>query len=103
MESEPFIVMLDDHEQSQLFLSLNERYLLEKDVNGALKEMLDLKLLEAMDCTTERRAVAGMEEELVMPVVRLTFCYVRKDRRERTYIMEDETNADVRTCVWNEQ
>lgn len=103
MESEPFIVMLDDHEQSQLFLSLNERYLLEKDVNGALKEMLDLKLLEAMDCTTERRAVAGMEEELVMPVVRLTFGYVRKDRRERTYIMEDETNADVRTCVWNEQ
>ena len=47
MESEPFIVFHPDEEnQSQMIITVAERYILEKDLNGELLETLDLKCLQ---------------------------------------------------------
>ncbi len=47
VESEPFIVFdPDDENQTQMLISVTERYLLEKDLNGTLVEVLDLKCLQ---------------------------------------------------------
>ena len=46
-ESEPFIVShTDDENQNQLIITVTERYVLEKDLNGDVLECLDLKCLQ---------------------------------------------------------
>lgn len=44
-ECEPFIMMLPNEELQNLLVTLNQRYLIEKDIEGNVKEMLDLKCL----------------------------------------------------------
>ncbi len=47
MESEPYIVFLaGDETQSQIIITVTDRYILEKDLNGDLIETLDLKCLQ---------------------------------------------------------
>ena len=49
-------------------------------------------------------STASMEGVHVeMHVIRLTFDYVKKDRRERAYVMEDVRNAEVRCCTIEEK
>lgn len=57
--------------------------------------MLDLKCLEVMRKTTDSIKSDDMEEDIRAPVLKLKFNYIKKDRRERTYVMEDESSADV--------
>ena len=46
-ESEPFIVSYpDDENQNQMIITVTERYVLEKDLNGDVLESLDLKCLQ---------------------------------------------------------
>ena len=46
-ESEPFIVSHpDDENQNQMLITVTERYVLEKDLNGDVLESLDLKCLQ---------------------------------------------------------
>ena len=46
-ESEPFIVSHpDDENQNQMIITVTERYVLEKDLNGDVLESLDLKCLQ---------------------------------------------------------
>ena len=44
-ESEPFIVMLPEADMKQLFVTVNQRFITEKDVNGDKLASLDLKCL----------------------------------------------------------
>ena len=44
-ECEPFIVMLPNEDLQTLLVTLNQRYLIEKDIEGKIQEMLDLKCL----------------------------------------------------------
>lgn len=37
-----------------------------------------------------------LEDEGVVPVVEINFEYVRKDRRQRRYFMEDQSSSEVR-------
>ena len=47
MESEPYIVTHpDDQDQTQMIITVTERYILEKDLNGDVFETLDLKCLQ---------------------------------------------------------
>ena len=49
VENEPFIVFHPDEEnQSQMLITVTERYLVEKDLNGELLETLDLKCLQVI-------------------------------------------------------
>ncbi len=51
LESEPFIVFdPDDPQQTQLLVTVSERYVLEKDLDGELTELLDLKCLQVASC-----------------------------------------------------
>ncbi len=99
-ESEPFIVLLKQRDCEQLFVTLNQRYILEKNLNGAVTERLDMKSLLSVDQSEEsvdHEDVIGA----MMPHLKLTFDYVRRDRRERIYIMENADSAEVGCNVQN--
>ena len=53
--------------------------------------MLDLQCLRSLQCLDK----GGNEEDSA--VVRLVFDYVRKDRQERKYLLEDD--IDVKVCT----
>ncbi|OWF48594.1 serine/threonine-protein kinase 11-interacting protein-like isoform X2 [Mizuhopecten yessoensis] len=94
-ESEPYIVTLPNQEETHLIVTVNQRYIIEKDLNGRVVEMLDLKCLEKITLSHNTLPQEqGEEEGRVTPMLRMKFDYVRKDRRERTYIMEDNDNAE---------
>lgn len=97
-ESEPFIVMLPGEKLQQLIISVNNRYLIEKDLNGTITELLDLKCLEAFQVIMETVDHENISEEISLPVCRIKFDYLRKDRRERKYVMEDGSRAQVCIC-----
>ncbi|XP_041372352.1 serine/threonine-protein kinase 11-interacting protein-like [Gigantopelta aegis] len=93
-ESEPFIVLLVHKNYEQLIVTTNERFLVEKDLNGLVVEQLDLRSLlgiERWEDAVHHNLVDG--DDIVMAHIRLTFDYVRRDRRERLYVMEDDDNA----------
>ncbi|XP_069121342.1 serine/threonine-protein kinase 11-interacting protein-like [Argopecten irradians] len=89
-ESEPFIVTLPNQDDTQLIVTVNQRYIIEKDLNGKVVEMLDLKCLQTAVLSHN---TPSQETDDTVPVLQMKFDYVRKDRRERTYIMEDSDNA----------
>ena len=58
---------------------------------------LDLKSLQAAELRQED-VVTDDEKQTYgskIPVVKLTFDSIRKDRKERTFVMEDLENAEV--------
>ncbi|XP_046575315.1 LOW QUALITY PROTEIN: serine/threonine-protein kinase 11-interacting protein-like [Haliotis rubra] len=92
-ESEPFIVFLKQKSFEQMLVTLNQRYILEKNLNGAITERLDLKSLLSLDQSEDRVDHEDVMGNILMPHLQLTFDYVRKDRRERVYVMENEESA----------
>lgn len=84
-----FIVTL---KQKPILLTVNERYLIEKNLNGDVMEKLDLKSLEKLQ---QLDNTDNALENPTVPIVKLLFDYIRKDRRERIYTMEDDENAEV--------
>ncbi|CAG2185846.1 unnamed protein product [Mytilus edulis] len=91
-ESELFIVMLPSEKLKQLIISVNNRYLIEKDLNGQIVELLDLKCMVSFLISMETVDHENISEEISLPVCKIKFDYTRKDRRDRTYVMED---ADI--------
>ncbi|XP_067686278.1 serine/threonine-protein kinase 11-interacting protein-like isoform X2 [Haliotis asinina] len=92
-ESEPFIVFLKQRNFEQMLVTLNQRYILEKNLNGVVTERLDLKSLLSLDQSEDCVDHEDVMGNILMPHLQLTFDYVRKDRRERVYVMENEENA----------
>ena len=96
-ESEPFIVRHPEGGSTDHFLvTVAERYVLEKDIEGNVTEALDQRCLKRVDLITGDK-VAGIKQrasdELIL--VRLYFDYYKKARAERCYIMEDRQTAEV--------
>ncbi|XP_052092248.1 serine/threonine-protein kinase 11-interacting protein-like isoform X2 [Mytilus californianus] len=91
-ESEPFIVMLPSEKLQQLIISVNNRYLIEKDLNGQIVELLDLKCIVSFLISMETVDHENISGEISLPVCKIKFDYTRKDRRDRKYVMED---ADI--------
>lgn len=91
-ECEPFIMMLPNEELQNLLVTLNQRYLIEKDIEGNVKEMLDLRCLLSYKIENEEVIHENLADEQV-PVFRAKFDYVRKDRRERVFILESTIAA----------
>ncbi|KAK7483010.1 hypothetical protein BaRGS_00025787 [Batillaria attramentaria] len=97
-QSEPFIVTLPDKGDDHLIVTVSPRYLVEKDINGKIQEILDLQSLENARLEIEkveaenRDAKAGEDVDQIVKV-RMDFSYIRKDRRQRVYVMEDFTTA----------
>lgn len=91
VESEPFIVASADDATNQFLLTVTDHYILEKDLEGEVTEVLDLQCLRSLQCLDK----GGNEEDSA--VVRLVFDYVRKDRQERKYLLEDD--IDVKVCT----
>uniref|UniRef100_K1QWS0 Serine/threonine kinase 11-interacting protein n=1 Tax=Magallana gigas TaxID=29159 RepID=K1QWS0_MAGGI len=96
-ECEPFIMMLPNEELQNLLVTLNQRYLIEKDIEGNVKEMLDLKCLLSYKIENEEVIHENLADEQV-PVFRAKFDYVRKDRRERVFILESTIAAICLKC-----
>ena len=94
-ESAPFIVMLPDQDMKQMFITVNDRYITEKNLNGQKCEMLDLKCLQSKKLTEEPLSGRDIIGRVLMPVVTLDFDYIRKDMRQRKYAMEDDDFAKV--------
>ena len=95
-ESDPFIVLLFNKNYDQLIVTTNERFLVEKDLNGDIVEQLDLRSLvgvERWEEVVHHDLIEG--SDLIMAHVRLTFDYIRRDRKERVYAMEDDKSAEV--------
>ena len=95
MDSEPFIMILLEEDLKQLLVSTNQRYLTEKNLEGHVEEMLDLKCLKEVTCREEEVIHANLIQGTELPVVRMKFDYVRKDRRKRVYVMESAQCAEV--------
>ncbi|CAH1775432.1 unnamed protein product [Owenia fusiformis] len=82
-ESEPFIVSLQEDPSTHMMLTLGVRYLWEKNLDGDVIEQLDLKsLLETNESHFEPDN---------RPIITMNFDYVKKDRKVRKYIMEDDS------------
>ncbi|XP_064643922.1 serine/threonine-protein kinase 11-interacting protein-like isoform X2 [Lineus longissimus] len=80
-EGEPFIINLNDEENTQIIVILGDRFLWEKGITGDVLEKLDLKLLLTIEkCETNGSDFA----------VKLTFEYLRRDRQGRLYLLENE-------------
>ena len=94
-ESEPFIVMLPAAKLQQLIVSVNNRYLTEKDLNGEIVEKLDLKSIKSFVISMETVGQGNISEEFSLPVCEIKFDYLRKDRRVRKYVMENSDRAQV--------
>ncbi|KAL5009658.1 hypothetical protein ScPMuIL_011963 [Solemya velum] len=92
-ESDPFIVTLTTKDDSQLIVTVTDRYLVEKDLNGCFVDKLDLKCLETLTRTVETSHDKDENEDITFPLIKLTFDYVKKDRRARSYGMEDALMA----------
>lgn len=86
METEPFIVKRSLNEDAEeIFVSTDERFLIEKDLQGCQLDRLDMKCVTYMSLLKKKGQT----------VVKLKFNYVKSNRRERTYVMIDENEADV--------
>lgn len=84
-ETEPFIVKRSlDEDAEEIFVSSNERFLIEKDLQGCQLDRLDMKCVTYMSVLKNKGQM----------VVKLKFNYVKQDRRERTYVMVDKDEAD---------
>ena len=94
-ESAPYIVMLPDQDMKQMFITVNERYITEKDMFGKRCEMLDLKCLQSLKKSEEVLTGRDIIGRVLLPVVTLEFDYVKKDMRQRKYAMEDDNMAQV--------
>ena len=94
-ESEPFIVMLPGGKLQQLIVSVNNRYLTEKDLNGEIVEKLDLKSIKSFVISMETVGQGNILEGFSLPVCEIKFDYLRKDRRVRKYVMENSDRAQV--------
>ncbi|XP_071103908.1 serine/threonine-protein kinase 11-interacting protein-like [Haliotis cracherodii] len=92
-ESEPFIVFLKQRNFEQMLVTVNQRYILEKNLNGVITERLDLKSLLSLDQSEDSVDHEDVIGNVLMPHLQLSFDYVRKDRRERVYVMENEDSA----------
>ena len=78
-----------------MFITVNERYITEKNLNGQRCEMLDLKCLQSMKRSEEVLTGRDIIGRILLPVVTLEFDYVKKDMRQRKYAMEDDSFAQV--------
>lgn len=87
--------MLPSEKLKQLIISVNNRYLIEKDLNGQIVELLDLKCMVSFLISMETVDHENISEEISLPVCKIKFDYTRKDRRDRTYVMEDADIAKV--------
>ncbi|KAH3730838.1 hypothetical protein DPMN_056836 [Dreissena polymorpha] len=92
-ECDPYIVMVPGEDMKNIIVSLNRRFLLEKDLNGKLLCCLDMNCLLNVIQTEEICHGSDIMSGLQFYVLRLKFDYVRKDFRERAYAMEDSTDA----------
>ncbi|KAL8608016.1 hypothetical protein ACOMHN_023832 [Nucella lapillus] len=94
-QSDPFIVSLPDRQDDPFIITVSPRYLVEKDINGSMKDKLDLQSLEAVRMEREKVKdndnTAGGDLEEVKVI--LEFSSIRKDRRSRVYVMEDLITA----------
>ncbi|XP_050407128.1 serine/threonine-protein kinase 11-interacting protein isoform X1 [Patella vulgata] len=92
-ESEPFIVMIENEDYKQLIIVLNERYIVEKDLNGCVIDRYDLKCLKGFEMGETQVQHADVVDSVTLPQIQLSFDYIKKDRREKSYIMEDDENV----------
>ena len=85
VEQELFIVT-STVTSEQLLVSLTERYLLEKNLDGDIEASLELKCLHSVQVAPP----GGADTD-----IRLQFDYVKRDKKERNYGMEDAETAKV--------
>ncbi|KAL4228720.1 protein kinase binding [Mactra antiquata] len=92
-ESDPFIVMLPDKDMKEMFITVNKRFLNEKDINNTKTEKLDLKYLQSIRSNEETCYSRNIIDGCVFTVLTLQFDYTRKDLRQRRYAMESKQEA----------
>ena len=101
-ESEPFIVQRpepDGNLGNHFLISVAERYMLEKDIEGVVTETFDQRCLRKSEMFIghESADLKGLMATDV--VVRLYFDYYKKDKMDRCYVMEDRLAGEVSVTV----
>ncbi|XP_022087050.1 serine/threonine-protein kinase 11-interacting protein-like isoform X2 [Acanthaster planci] len=94
----PLLVTMQEPSQDKplhLFVTVRETHLEERDLNGHVTERLELKCLKSMQQTHEPVWNEEVRVNDILPVVKLTFDYIRRDRQKREYILEDEDSYQI--------
>ncbi|PIK50319.1 putative serine/threonine-protein kinase 11-interacting protein, partial [Apostichopus japonicus] len=81
-------------EFTEMLLTVKQTHLEESDLNGEVQERLELQSLLSVEVLEK-----NLPNEGLVPVVELNFEYVRKDRRQRKYWMEDQSSAEMLSAV----
>ncbi|XP_038045293.1 serine/threonine-protein kinase 11-interacting protein-like isoform X2 [Patiria miniata] len=94
----PLLVTVQESNQDDpvhLFLTVRETHLEEKNLNGHVTERLEIKCLKGMQESIEPvwNEEAGVND--LLPVINLTFDYMRRDRKKREYILEDQESFRI--------
>ncbi|XP_070535506.1 serine-rich adhesin for platelets-like [Ptychodera flava] len=92
----PFIVTAlgkNTSDNREILLTTNERSIQERNLDGQIIEKLDIKSIQTVKTSFQVIADAVGDKQNCVPVVSLTFNYIRRDRQRRDYVMEDEDNA----------
>ncbi|XP_072040139.1 serine/threonine-protein kinase 11-interacting protein-like isoform X2 [Amphiura filiformis] len=82
----------NETKQIQLFVTVRSTHIEEKDIHGQVTEELDLVSLKGMKKSQDTLRDSD-SQFLIVPVVDLTFDYIRRDRQKRRYFMENEESC----------
>ncbi|XP_071788592.1 serine/threonine-protein kinase 11-interacting protein-like isoform X2 [Asterias amurensis] len=108
----PLLVTVHDSvrgEDVHLFLTIKETHIEERDLNGRVVEKLEINCLKSMQQSEESVWSEEIGGHRVVPVVMLAFDYIRRDRTQRRYTLEDEESLLILTKTlqpfleWNQQ
>lgn len=82
-ESHPFLLQLEEKPDAEdaLLVTVGDIHLIERNISGIIVEMLELKCILKSEIEMDARHVT------------VYFDYMRKDRRRRKYVFEDEEQA----------
>ncbi|XP_006823899.1 uncharacterized protein LOC100372138 [Saccoglossus kowalevskii] len=97
-EDGPFIVTILGSTTSgnqEIFLSISNQCLHERNLDGKTIEKLDIKSIESVKTRREVIFDEVSSHHSMLPIVTIMLDYVMKTRQKREYVMEDEENCKL--------
>ncbi|XP_054752141.2 serine/threonine-protein kinase 11-interacting protein-like [Lytechinus pictus] len=92
----PLLIRLNKSEPPvQLFVTIKEAFIEEKNLYGKVVQRLETKSLIGMTMSIEEMLDEFSNAPVELPVVKLSFDYINKERRKRDYVMEDMNTCEA--------
>eukprot|EP00057_Strongylocentrotus_purpuratus_P023021 XP_011677495.1 PREDICTED: serine/threonine-protein kinase 11-interacting protein [Strongylocentrotus purpuratus] len=91
----PLLIRLHKTEPPvQLFVTVKEAFIEEKNLYGKVVQRLETKTLKGMNMSIEGMLDEFSNAPVELPVVTLSFDYINKERRKREYVMDDMNTCE---------